>query len=102
MCTFSCDGHHGGNDEKPAKPLPASVSKLPALPTGARLADSFLTTLVRLCRLEELPLTVLARVGYRTTGAAADVDGTDEVRHVYEEANRGGEGPGGGEGRSNC
>ncbi|CAM9573726.1 unnamed protein product [Pylaiella littoralis] len=79
VCTFSCDGHRGGNDGKHTKPLPASVSKLSALPTGARLADSFLTTLVRLCRLEELPLTVLARVGYRTTGAAADVDGTDEA-----------------------
>lgn len=87
VCTFSCDGHRGGNDGNPTKPLPASVSKLPALPTGARLADSFLTTLVRLCRLEELPFTVLARLGYRTTGASADMDGTDEVGHFYKEAN---------------
>lgn len=84
VCTFSCTGHcGGGNDGNPTKPLPASVSKLAALPTAARLADSFLTTLVRLCRLEALPLTLLARVGYRTTGAAADVDGTDEVRQYF-------------------
>ncbi|CAN0029804.1 unnamed protein product [Ectocarpus sp. 12 AP-2014] len=74
VCTFSC----GGVDSN-SSPLPASLSSLPSLPTGARIADSFLTTLVRLCRLEDVPLTVLARVGYRTTGAAADVDGTDEA-----------------------
>ncbi len=81
MCAFSCDGSRdGGGGESLLPPLPASLSGLPALPTGARLADSFLTALVRLCRLEELPLTVLALAGYRTTGAAADVDGTDEVK----------------------
>ncbi|CAM9760000.1 unnamed protein product [Ectocarpus sp. 6 AP-2014] len=74
VCTFSC----GGVDSNSSL-LPASLSSLPSLPTGARIADSFLTTLVRLCRLEDVPLTVLARVGYRTTGAAADVDGTDEA-----------------------
>lgn len=81
MCSFSCGGggESSSSPSQPAEPLPAWLSSLPALPTGARLADSFLTTLVRLCRLEELPLTVLARAGYRTTGAAADVDGTDEV-----------------------
>ena len=80
VCALSWDGHRGGG-ESPPPPLPASLSGLPALPLGARLADSFLTTIVRLCRLEELPLTVLARAGYRTTGAAAEVDGTDEVRN---------------------
>lgn len=86
MCTFSCDGDRSCSGESsssppaPAKPLPASLSNLPALPAGARLADSFLTTLVRLCRLEGLPLTLLARAGYRTTGAAPDLDGTDEVK----------------------
>lgn len=74
VCTFSC----GGVDSN-SSPLLASLSSLLSLPTGARIADSFLTTLVRLCRLEDVPLTVLARVGYRSTGAAADVDGTDEV-----------------------
>eukprot|EP00752_Nemacystus_decipiens_P004883 g4443.t1 len=79
VCTFSCGGESSSCSTLTAKPLPALLSSLPALPTGARLADSFLTTLVRLCRLEELPLTVLARAGYRATGAAAHVDGTDEA-----------------------
>eukprot|EP00903_Cladosiphon_okamuranus_P010817 g10219.t1 len=84
VCAFSCEGDSGGGESSPstpapAKPFPASLSSLPAIPVEARLADSFLTTLVRLCRLEELPLTVIARTGYRTTGAAADVDGTDEA-----------------------
>ncbi|CAM9110671.1 unnamed protein product [Ectocarpus fasciculatus] len=74
VCTFSC----GGVDIN-SSPSLGSLSSLPSLPTGARIADSFLMTLVRLCRLEDVPLTVLARVGYRTTGAAADVDGTDEA-----------------------
>lgn len=78
VCTFSCGAENEENASTSASSS-TSLSKLPALPTGARIADQFLTTLVRLCRLEELPLTVLARVGYRTTGAAADVDGTDEV-----------------------
>lgn len=91
MCAFSCDGYRGRGDSdgngngdgslSPPPPLlPASACNLPPLPPGARIADSFLTTLVRLCRLEELPLLLLARLGYRATGAAADVDGTDEAR----------------------
>lgn len=87
VCTFSCDGHHDcGGESSPSLP---PLSGLPALPAGARLADSFLTALVRLCRLEELPLTVLARTGYRTTGAAADADGTDEVSRRPTRGRRG-------------
>lgn len=83
VCTFSC-GHENREDSSSrAVSSSPSLSKLPELPTGARIADAFLTTLVRLCRLEELPLTVLARVGYRTTGSAADVDGTDEVIETF-------------------
>ncbi|CAN0131786.1 unnamed protein product [Scytosiphon promiscuus] len=79
VCTFSCGV--GDNEVSSSSSVSSSpsFSGLPVLPTGARIADLFLTNLVRLCRLEELPLIVLARLGYRTTGAAADVDGTDEA-----------------------
>lgn len=60
-----------------APPLPASACNLSPLSPGARITDSFLTTLVRLEALSLLLL--LARLGYRATGAAANVDGTDEV-----------------------
>lgn len=83
VCAFSCASEQCDNDgsvrEDATKPLPTLVSSLAVLPSGARIADSFLTTLARLCQLEDLPLLVLARLGYRSTGAAADVDGTDEV-----------------------
>lgn len=92
VCAFSCGGCSGDEGtSSPLPPLPAAVSGFPALPAAARVADSFLTTLVRLCRLEELPLLVLARQGYRATGAAAEVDGTDEVRDArFKEAVEGG------------
>lgn len=83
VCAFSCASKQCDNDDSAEEgvtnPHPTLVSGLAVLPSGARIADSFLTALARLCQLEDLPLLVLARHGYRSTGAAADVDGTDEV-----------------------
>ncbi|CAN0130397.1 unnamed protein product [Ascophyllum nodosum] len=81
VCVFSC-GEQSINvqgDSSLGSAEPGPLSDLPALPSAARIADSFLTTLVRLCRLADLPLFLLARQGYRSTGAAAAVDGTDEA-----------------------
>lgn len=78
VCAFASPGSRDNADAVHTAFLnPAGLAVLPA---SARIADSFLTTLIRLCRLEELPLLLLARLGYRATGAKADVDGTDEVR----------------------
>ncbi|CAM9343991.1 unnamed protein product, partial [Sphacelaria rigidula] len=74
VCAFTSAGFNSAVDEILSPPTGVAV-----LPASARIADSFLTTLIRLCRLEEVPLLVLARVGYRATGNRADVDGTDEA-----------------------
>lgn len=80
VCAFTSAGFNSAVDEILSPPTGVAV-----LPASARIADSFLTTLIRLCRLEEVPLLVLARVGYRATGNRADVDGTDEVRKQGKE-----------------
>lgn len=56
------------------------VKKLERIPSNARIADPFLTNLIALCRLEGVPLLLVAREGYRATGAEASHDGTDQVR----------------------
>lgn len=72
VCVFLSPGYRRTENRMP----PAGVATLPA---STRVADSFLTTLIMLCQLEEVPLLMLARVGYRATGGPADVDGTDEA-----------------------
>ncbi|CAM9207516.1 unnamed protein product [Choristocarpus tenellus] len=56
-----------------------SLEALPSLSKATRLSDAFLTQLVRLCCIEELPLVVLAHESYRLAAVSPAQDGTDKV-----------------------
>lgn len=81
VCAFSS----ASRDRKHADASPLildlpAVKKLERLPSNARIADPFLTNLIMLCRLEGVPLLLIAREGYRATGAELSRDGTGQVR----------------------